>query len=653
MIKFTRLSAAILLIASSFLLFASVVSAAPNDTSIQFEITPHDACPNLPGIQTEVPPGMVVDSNGNCYTPTPPPENVDLCLNLPGIQVVVPPGYCRTPAGNCYPQTTPPTTVCPNLPGIHTEVPDGYYLDPDSNTCLPVTVPPRPPVPEDVCYNLPGIQITTPEGMVNDNGYCYTPATPGPEPQPPLRNVPDFLQPFGHFLVDLVPEPLVNFLRELPNDIVNRLPALVFILVLIFILIPIPQSIREYLYKRRLAAFYKREQSIAEEKDNFITLASHYIRTPIAIMKDSVSLMSNTGDISRFSADTMNKALQTLGNQVSTSLSAAEANPALGNLANPSAIKVEPFWRSGFFWLPIALSIFFTILLNFLIGVVGDRDIGVTNAALQVFIVIIAIVILYLIVRNYAIQKKLREEKNALILHEQAIDSVRNNFLEQQTANISTALGILYFPSPSSPPSQPYNLYADGLTRLGSINDQFILLSQIKTSVGRTASAFDLKSSVDRAIATHQPGITAKNLVVENSVGNITIVQNEPLFFFVIGSILDNAIKFTEPGGHISISSHPGSKTIQVKVSDNGRGIDAAKLDQLFKPFSRAESAVDFSYEGLGLSLFLDRLILNYTGGSISVAPRTTGGTDVTITTPTDISGQTAMPSSSRIAVPK
>jgi signal transduction histidine kinase len=257
---------------------------------------------------------------------------------------------------------------------------------------------------------------------------------------------------------------------------------------------------------------------------------------------------------------------------------------------------------------------------------------------LQLFIIAAFIVLLYLIVRNYHIQKKLRQERDALIAREQAIDTIRNDFLAQQAANISVALSALFLTSAIR--SKAFNLYNDGLTRLSSLHDKFILLAQIKTGANRSSSTFNPKFVAENAIESRQKAIIAKGLTVNESVENVLIIHNKPLFSFIIGSILDNAIKFADTGGYISIFSQEKNKTIQVKIINSGRSVDPAKLDQLFKAFSRTESVAESSGEGLGLSLFLSRLILDYTGGSISAAPRTGGGTVVTITTPTDISHQ-------------
>jgi len=71
-----------------------------------------------------------------------------------------------------------------------------------------------------------------------------------------------------------------------------------------------------------------------------------------------------------------------------------------------------------------------------------------------------------------------------------------------------------------------------------------------------------------------------------------------------------------------------------VRVADNGIGISSEKLDQLFKPFSRTTSAVEFNYEGLGFSLFLDKIIMDYTGGSVDIQSIENKGTQLFVATP-------------------
>jgi uncharacterized repeat protein (TIGR01451 family) len=137
---------------------------------------PVDVCPNIPGNQAEIPPGMIKDAQGNCVTPPPPPT--DVCPNIPGIQETIPPGMIKDAQGNCVtpPPPPPPTDVCPNIGGVQESVPAGMVRDASGNC-----VTPPPPPPTDLCPNIAGVQETVPAGMVKDaSGNCVTPPSPPP-----------------------------------------------------------------------------------------------------------------------------------------------------------------------------------------------------------------------------------------------------------------------------------------------------------------------------------------------------------------------------------------------------------------------------------------------------------------------------------------
>jgi hypothetical protein len=120
-----------------------------------------DLCPNIEGVQTQVPSGMVKNSAGDCITPP-----TDQCPNLEGIQAAVPAGMARDVAGNCF---TPPTDVCPNIEGVQTQVPSGMVKDADGRCTTP---------PTDQCPNLAEVQEQVPAGMAKDTeGNCFTPPT--------------------------------------------------------------------------------------------------------------------------------------------------------------------------------------------------------------------------------------------------------------------------------------------------------------------------------------------------------------------------------------------------------------------------------------------------------------------------------------------
>ena len=68
-----------------------------------------DLCPNIDGVQSEVPDGLIIDNQGNCVEPPP----VDVCPNIDGLQTVIPEGMVKDDSGNCVtpPQETPPVVL--------------------------------------------------------------------------------------------------------------------------------------------------------------------------------------------------------------------------------------------------------------------------------------------------------------------------------------------------------------------------------------------------------------------------------------------------------------------------------------------------------------------------------------------------------------
>ena len=602
---------------------------------------PVDVCPNIPGAQATVPAGMQHDGSGNCYTPTPPPEPVDLCINISDAQAVLPAGYYRTAAGYCYEQPTeptPPIDVCLNLPDTQATVPEGYYLETDGN-CL------KPVVPEkDECFNIPGPQAAIPAGMQRDtNQNCYTPepiASPtnsSHETQGSVtyKNVPEALAPVVASLVNLVPQETKQWLRSLPETVAKTTPYYIFIILGLLALIPLLQSIREALFVRQLKIILKKERDIAEEKDNFITLASHYLRTPLTLMKNGLDTIVALKELPEVDMKPLASTLSNLGVDIDKALQYIENNKTLKGIAPPLFSEDNlSIWRSKFFWGPIIGSVILTLLANFLFGVVGDKEIGGVNMFLQLIIAGVAIIALYSALRNYHIQKRLRAQNEQLLAHEQIVDQARNQFIEEATVTLRDGLDAIDTTKAAIAAAPSARFFEEGYDRFKAILEKFLLLSQVQTGTTRSLETFSLKEEIDLVLAKYTDLIAEKKITLYNETPETTVHQNRLLFNFVISSLIDNAIKFNKEGGAITLTAEPLSKTLKIAVKDNGIGIADDKLDQLFKPFSRATSSVEFNYEGLGFSLFLDKIIMDYTGGAIHATSSPTEGTNIVVSTP-------------------
>ncbi len=617
-----------------------------------------DMCPNIPGTQATIPSGMQLDVSGDCFTPVPTPAPspivADLCSNISGVQATLPSGYYRTSGGNCYIQPAPPAPavdICPSIDGLQLTVPEGYHLT-AANACEQTIT-----TPLDACPNIPGPQATIPDGMKAYYGICYTPLVTSPNTnnpntstspstqntQPTVKNVPSFLQPMTQALVNMVPKGARQWLQSLPAHIAQTVPYYIFVLVGILAIVPILQSIHEAFFARQLALLLRRERDIAEQKDNFVTLASHYLRTPLTLMKSGLDTIATLHEAPPETTQPLNVYLSKLDTDIGRVLGVVENNTALKGITRPiSDSKTPPVWRSAWFWGPIVGSVLLTIVSNFFLAVVGDKEIGLTNELFQFLVAVAAFVILYLGVRNLHLQKKLHQENEMLIDHERIIDEARNTFITDTTNALKISLEPISQSRASIEQAPSFKFFDEGYERMSAILQRFLLLSEVQTGTDRSLEVFDLNEAIDNLLVTFNSAISEKRLTVANMTSTTFIKQNRLLFNFVLGSALDNAIKFNQDGGSIEINAEPGDKVLSIKVSDNGVGIETNKITQLFKPFSRATSAVEFNYEGLGFSLFLDKIIMDYTGGEINIESDVNEGTQLLISTP--VAGKAPLP---------
>ncbi|GIF15654.1 ATP-binding protein [Actinoplanes teichomyceticus] len=98
--------------------------------------------------------------------------------------------------------------------------------------------------------------------------------------------------------------------------------------------------------------------------------------------------------------------------------------------------------------------------------------------------------------------------------------------------------------------------------------------------------------------------------------------------------LMENAIKFTPPGGSVTWRCGMQEQTVTVAVTDTGIGIPAADVPGLFTPFHRAGNAMDQAVQGPGLGLAIVRDIVRDHGGGIAVQSAVGRGSTFTVTLP-------------------
>ena len=91
----------------------------------------------------------------------------------------------------------------------------------------------------------------------------------------------------------------------------------------------------------------------------------------------------------------------------------------------------------------------------------------------------------------------------------------------------------------------------------------------------------------------------------------------------VFWSLINNAVKFTPPGGKIDIrTSNDDRGRFQFDITDNGIGIEVERQASLFAPFEQADPSVSRQFGGLGLGLAISKHLVDLHGGAIKVQSR-------------------------------
>jgi signal transduction histidine kinase len=127
-----------------------------------------------------------------------------------------------------------------------------------------------------------------------------------------------------------------------------------------------------------------------------------------------------------------------------------------------------------------------------------------------------------------------------------------------------------------------------------------------------------LEDAIRHAVESVQPVVTARGQQLDVHLGAASPVYGDPTRLAeVITNLLNNATKYTPPGGRIDVSLSQENGMVVVRVRDSGIGIAPGMLARVFDMFAQADTSMDRSSGGLGLGLTLAKRLVEMQGGTI------------------------------------
>jgi len=206
---------------------------------------------------------------------------------------------------------------------------------------------------------------------------------------------------------------------------------------------------------------------------------------------------------------------------------------------------------------------------------------------------------------------RLKDEFLAMLAHE----------LRNPLAPIHSAVQLMR--NPQLPPGQlswARDVIGRQVGHLTRLVDDLLDVSRItRGKINVTRESLELSVIVARAVETVQPMLSRQRheLVID--------VDPEPLFVEgdltrltqIIGNILSNAIKYTDAGGLIELIAGRLDSGVQIRVRDNGIGIEPEALPSVFDLFTQASRSAEHTQAGLGIGLALVKRLVELHGGEV------------------------------------
>ncbi|HEY4332532.1 MAG TPA: ATP-binding protein [Ilumatobacteraceae bacterium] len=211
------------------------------------------------------------------------------------------------------------------------------------------------------------------------------------------------------------------------------------------------------------------------------------------------------------------------------------------------------------------------------------------------------------------------------------LDAVRTDFVANISHELKTPIGALAVLAETlmdeTDPTVINRLAGKTVNeahRVAKIIDDLLELSRIELSGDLLVAPCDVSTLVHEASSRSSYAADQRkvNVNVADVPNGLSINADHAQLGSALGNLVDNAVKYSEVGGRVTVAAFPENQGVTFVVSDSGIGIPSRDLDRIFERFYRVDRARSRGTGGTGLGLSIVRHVASNHGGAVTVESR-------------------------------
>ena len=241
--------------------------------------------------------------------------------------------------------------------------------------------------------------------------------------------------------------------------------------------------------------------------------------------------------------------------------------------------------------------------------------------------------------------RQLADAFNSMAINLATLESSRRSFVANVSHELKTPMtsiggfidGMLDGTIPEEQHRKYLELVSEEVKRLSRLVTGMLNLSKIEDGeLQLNLKPFDVSELLFTTVLRFEQSIGRKRLELAGleNLESVTLLGDRDMITQVFYNLIDNAVKFTPPGGQLSFTARTDKSQYIFRLRNTGSGISSEELARIFERFYKTDRSRSFDVKGAGLGLYLSKTIVKMHGGTISARSDGESYTEFTVKLP-------------------